>query len=161
MASRCTRVTPRRSISPPWTGTVSARCTAGRSSPSARVSNWKRPPLPVKPLGTSGEALAEDHLRGLGYAIVGRDVRTPLGQLDLVAKDGSTLVFVEVKTRAGHGFGLPQESVDARKIRKLRQLALYYLKIRPYRGPIRFDVVGLTVTDGRLVRVDHIKNAID
>ena len=117
--------------------------------------------MPVKPLGTSGEALAEDHLRGLGYEIVGRDVRTPLGQLDLVAKDGSTLVFVEVKTRAGHAFGLPQESVDARKIRKLRQLALYYLKIRPYRGPVRFDVIGLTVADGRLVRVDHIKNAID
>src|SRR5438093_529644 len=87
--------------------------------------------------------------------------RTPLGQLDLVAADGATLVFVEVKTRAGHGFGLPQESVDGRKIRKLRQLALYYLKMRPYRGPVRFDVVGLTVTNGRLTRVDHIKNAID
>jgi putative endonuclease len=45
---------------------------------------------------------------------------TPLGQLDLVAMDGKTLVFVEVKTRAGHGFGLPQEAVDAKKIRKLR-----------------------------------------
>ena len=100
-------------------------------------------------------------MRGLGYEIVGRDVRTPIGQLDLVAKDGATLVFVEVKTRAGHGFGLPQEAVDARKIRKLRQLALYYLKIRPHRGPVRFDVVGLTVADGRLIRVDHIKNAID
>ena len=117
--------------------------------------------MPVNPLGISGEALAEDHLRGLGYEIVGRDVRTPLGQLDLVAMDGATLVFVEVKTRAGHGFGLPQESVDARKIRKLRQIALYYLKMRPHRGAVRFDVVGLTVSDGRLVRVDHIKNAID
>jgi putative endonuclease len=117
--------------------------------------------LPVNPLGVSGEALAEDHLRGLGYQIVERDVRTPLGQLDLVAMDGKTLVFVEVKTRAGHGYGLPQESVDARKIRKLRQLGLYYLKIRPHRGSVRFDVVGLTVADGRLVRVDHIKNAID
>jgi putative endonuclease len=117
--------------------------------------------VPVKPLGTSGEALAEDYLRGLGYEIVARDVRTTLGQLDLVARDSRTLVFVEVKTRAGHGYGLPQESVDGRKIRKLRQLALYYLKIRPFRGPIRFDVVGLTVSDGRLVRVDHIKNAID
>jgi len=117
--------------------------------------------LPVNPLGVSGEALAEDHLRGLGYQIIERDVRTPLGQLDLVATDGSTLVFVEVKTRGGHSFGLPQESVDARKIRKLRQLALYYLKIRPHRGSVRFDVVGLTVRDGRLVRVDHIKNAID
>ena len=112
-------------------------------------------------LGASGEALAEDHLRDLGYAIVARDVRTPIGQLDLVARDGNTLVFVEVKTRAGHGFGLPQESVDARKIRKLRQLALYYLKQTPHRGPVRFDVLGLTVRQGKLLRVDHIKNAID
>lgn len=77
-----------------------------------------------------------------------------------MARDGRTLVFVEVKTRAGHGFGLPQESVDARKIRKLRQLALYYLKMRPHRGPVRFDVVGLTISNGRLERLDHIKNAI-
>jgi putative endonuclease len=112
-------------------------------------------------LGASGEALAEDHLRGLGYRIVGRDVRTPLGQLDLVVQDGDTLVFVEVKTRAGHGFGLPQEAVDARKIRKLRQLALYYLKLTPHKGPVRFDVVGLTVRAGRLLRVDHIRNAIE
>ena len=117
--------------------------------------------MPVNPLGISGEALAEDHLRGLGYDVVARDVRTPLGQLDLVARDGSTLVFVEVKTRAGHGFGLPQEAVDARKIRKLRQLGLYYLKIRPHRGPIRFDVVGVTMANGRVARLDHIKNAID
>jgi putative endonuclease len=117
--------------------------------------------LPVNPLGLSGEALAEDHLRGLGYEIVDRDIRTPLGQLDMVAMDGTTLVFVEVKTRAGHGYGLPQEAVDGRKIRKLRQLGLYYLKVRPHRGNVRFDVVGLTVTEGRLLRVDHIKNAID
>jgi putative endonuclease len=78
-----------------------------------------------------------------------------------VARDGQTLVFVEVKTRAGHGFGLPQESVDARKIRKLRQLALYYLKMRPHRGPVRFDVIGLTMRDGQLSRVDHVRNAID
>lgn len=113
------------------------------------------------PLGLSGESLAADHLREAGYAIVATDVRTPLGQLDLVALDGKTLVFVEVKTRAGHGFGLPQESVDARKIRKLRQLGLYYLKMRPHRGPVRFDVVGLTVSQGRISRIDHIKNAID
>lgn len=90
-----------------------------------------------------------------------RDVRTPIGQLDLVAMDGRTLVFVEVKTRAGHRFGLPQEAVDGRKIRKLRQLGLYYLKMRRHRGPVRFDVVGLTVAQGRLTHVDHIKNAID
>ncbi|MDQ6710569.1 MAG: YraN family protein [Candidatus Dormibacteraeota bacterium] len=112
-------------------------------------------------LGLSGEALAEDHLRSLGYEIVARDVRTPIGQLDLIARDAKTLVFVEVKTRAGAGYGLPQEAVDAKKIRKLRHLALYYLKQAPYRGPVRFDVVGLIVRNGKLLRVDHIKNAID
>jgi putative endonuclease len=104
--------------------------------------------------------LAEDHLRGLGYDIVGSDVKTPIGQLDLVARDGDTLVFVEVKTRAGTGFGLPQEAVDPRKIRKLQQLALAYLQRSPHRGPIRFDVVGIVVKGGRPVRLDHIKNAI-
>ena len=118
------------------------------------------PAQPMVPsLGTSGEALAEDHLLGLGYRIVGRDVRTPLGQLDLVAMDGATLVFVEVKTRAGTRFGLPQE--DRRKIRKLRQLATYYLARHPYRGTVRFDVVGLIVEGGRLRSVEHVKNAID
>lgn len=112
-------------------------------------------------LGLSGEALAADHLRGLGYRIVARDLRTPIGQLDVIAGDGPTLVFVEVKTRSGHSFGLPQESVDARKIRKLRQLALYYLSRFPHRGPVRFDVIGLTVQAGKVVRLDHIKNAID
>lgn len=85
----------------------------------------------------------------------------PLGQLDLVAQDGRTLVFVEVKTRAGTGFGLPQEAVGRHKIRKLRQLAQLYLKRRPYSGPLRFDVVGIIVSDGRVQRIDHIKNAID
>jgi putative endonuclease len=139
----------------------SVRSTDGPSSRSGPAQNWRQPLTPVNPLGLSGEALAVDHLRSLGYEIVAADVRTPLGQLDLVARDGTTLVFVEVKTRSGHGFGLPQESVDRRKIRKLRQLALYYLKMRPHRGPVRFDIIGLTMRDGRPLRLDHIRNAID
>ena len=51
--------------------------------------------------------------------------------------------------------------MDAKKIRKLRQLALYYLSKFPHRGPVRFDVIGLTVQGGKVVRLDHIKNAID
>jgi putative endonuclease len=113
------------------------------------------------PLGISGEELAADHLRSLGYSIVGRDVRTPIGQLDVVARDGPTLVFVEVKTRAGTGFGLPEEAVDGRKARKLRQLALSYLKRHPHSGPLRFDVVGIVMDGGRVSRLAHIKNALD
>jgi putative endonuclease len=98
---------------------------------------------------------------GLGYRILERDLRLPLGQLDLVAMDGRTLVFVEVKTRAGTGFGLPQEAVGRDKIRKLRQLAQLYLKRRRYSGQLRFDVVGIIVSHGQVQRIDHIKNAID
>lgn len=122
-------------------------------------------PPPSKPvaraLGLSGEALAADHLRSLGYRIVGMDVRTPLGQLDLVAQDAGVLVFVEVKARAGTGYGLPQEAVGRQKIRKLQQLAASYLQRHPHQGAVRFDVVGLVVKDGRVVRLDHIRNAID
>lgn len=113
------------------------------------------------PLGISGEELAADHLLGLGYRILGRDVKTPLGQLDLVARDGRTLVFVEVKTRAGTGFGLPEEAVGANKARKLRQLALYYLKRHPHAGPLRFDVVGIVMAGGRVLRLTHVRNALD
>ena len=67
--------------------------------------------MPVSPLGTEGEALAAEHLEGLGYRVLERDLKLPLGQIDLVALDGETLVFVEVKTRAGTSFGLPQEAV--------------------------------------------------
>jgi putative endonuclease len=116
--------------------------------------------MPPRLLGTDGEAQAEAHLRGLGYRIVARDLKLPLGQLDLVAMDGPTLVFVEVKTRAGLGFGLPQESVGAHKIRKLQQLAQSYLQRWPHRGPMRFDVIGLVVRDGEIQRLDHIRNAI-
>ncbi len=111
-------------------------------------------------LGLAGENVAEDHLRGLGYAIVARDVSTRLGQLDLIARDGASLVFVEVKTRAGTQFGLPQEAVGPRKIRKLRQLASAYLTRHPHPGPVRFDVIGLTIERGGLTRLDHVKNAI-
>ncbi|HYM50137.1 MAG TPA: YraN family protein [Candidatus Limnocylindrales bacterium] len=118
-------------------------------------------PKDGRALGVSGEALAAEHLRGLGYRILGTDVRTPLGQLDLIAQDGDTLVFVEVKARGGVAFGLPQEGVGAHKIRKLQQLARYVLQRHPHPGPVRFDVIGLVVRGGRVLRLDHIKNAID
>ena len=116
--------------------------------------------MPPRLLGTDGEALAAEHLEQLGYRIVARDCKLPLGQLDLVALDGQTLVFVEVKTRAGVGFGLPQEAVGVQKIRKLQQLAQSYLQRWPHRGPVRFDVIGLVLRNGHVERLDHIRNAI-
>jgi putative endonuclease len=97
----------------------------------------------------------------LGYRVLDRDLKLPLGQLDLVALDGETLVFVEVKTRSGKAFGLPQESVGWQKARKLRQLALSYLQRRRHSGPVRFDVVAIILRPGHPPQIDHIKNAIE
>ncbi len=111
-------------------------------------------------LGERGERLAEDFLRGLGYRIVARNVRSPLGQVDLVARDRGTLVLVEVKTRAGAGFGLPAEGVGAWKRRKLRQLALAYARRVRHRGAYRIDVISVLAPPGGPPKIEHLKGAV-
>ncbi len=111
-------------------------------------------------LGAEGELLAKDFLRQLGYRIVAADHRSALGQVDLIARHGGTLVFVEVKTRAGTGFGAPAEGVGPWKRRKLMQLAAAYARRVRHRGPYRVDVVSITALPGAAPRIEHIKNAI-
>jgi len=94
--------------------------------------------------------------------LLARDWRCRLGQIDLVALDGDTVVVVEVKARRGLAFGLPQEAVDARKRHKLRLLAEAYLAATGRRGqPVRIDVMAILV-DARLrvVRCEHIRAAV-
>ncbi len=107
-------------------------------------------------LGLRGEARAERFLRKKGFKILERNFRCPLGEIDIVAMDGKTLVFVEVKTRSTNRFGTPAEAVDARKRARLRRLALYYIKGH-YRTepPIRFDIIGIS-PEGE---VEHLKGA--
>jgi putative endonuclease len=89
-----------------------------------------------------GEALAALILRLKGYRIEARNWRCPLGELDVVAWDRDTLVFVEVKTRSGSTAGSPEEAVDPRKQARLVQLAQAYLAhVRGPAPPCRFDVV--------------------
>src|ERR1051325_8504580 len=105
--------------------------------------SWRRP----KSLGYLGERAAEKFLRRCGYKIVARGSRLPGGELDLVAVDGRTVVFVEVKTRSSQQFGPPQEAVDENKQRRLTRAALSYLKrhgLLEYRS--RFDVVAVDWT---------------
>lgn len=112
-------------------------------------------------LGAHGEALARRHLESLGYEIVEQNVRLPGGELDIVARDGSTLVFVEVRSRRTGSFGTPTESVDWRKRRRLAALAERYLHSRRLgEVPCRFDVVGITWSAGEdSPRVDHVPGA--
>jgi putative endonuclease len=122
-------------------------------------------------LGLLGEELADGHFRRLGFTIVGRNVRTRRGEIDLIAFDGGTLVFAEVKTRRAAGSGdhvrpdqEPLSGLRHRQRARLRRLAVAWLsdedRIRPTARAIRFDAVGVTVDgNGRLVRLDHLEGA--
>ncbi len=101
-------------------------------------------------LGKSGEDLACRELERRGYAIVARRYRRRGGELDIVARDGKTTVFVEVKTRQGDRFGAGVEAVHGLKRRRMMQLALdYIMRHRLADSPCRFDVVSIQVDDGR------------
>jgi putative endonuclease len=110
-------------------------------------------------LQQAGEQAAARHLERRGFRILARNWRIRMGELDLVAEEGSVLVFVEVKTRRSAGFVDPAAGVDFRKRCRLRRLAEAYLAIeRPAAGPCRFDVVSV-VLDRRHPTVQHISNA--
>ena len=106
-----------------------------------------------------GEGIAAAWLRLKGYRIEARNWRCPQGELDLVARDGDTLVFVEVKTRTSASAGAPEEAVDRRKQARLVRLAQAYLaRLGGEPPPCRFDVVAV-VGSRLLPRVRHLRAA--
>ncbi|MBX7166761.1 MAG: YraN family protein [Pirellulales bacterium] len=112
------------------------------------------------PLGRRGERAAARYLRRLGYKIVAQGDRSRPGELDLVAVDGRTVVFVEVKTRSSHRRGHPAEAVGPEKQRRLARLALVYLKAHGLLAcAARFDVVAVTWPAGRRPSIEHFRNA--
>jgi len=112
-------------------------------------------------LGQRGEAIAAGFLRLRGYRILARNYRSPAGELDLVARQGDTVVFVEVKTRRTRTFGPPELAVDRHKQRTLTRVAQHYLLQHRLHGvSCRFDVVTVDM-GGVLPRVHHIPGAFD
>lgn len=94
--------------------------------------------------GGQGERLAEQFLLKKGLSLVERSYRCKIGQIDLVMRDGETLVFIEVKNRSTSAFGAPEEAVDGRKQRKLARLAQAFLQHRRVGDvPVRFDVIAI------------------
>lgn len=103
-------------------------------------------------LGRRGEDLAARHLRKHGYRVICRNYRTRRGEIDIVAMDGDTVVFVEVRTRSGPECGTPEESVTARKAAHLQKAAQVYLSRHGLENsPARFDFVGVDLSSGRPV----------
>lgn len=119
-------------------------------------------PDPRHRFGQASEQLAERFLRAKGYRILERNLRTSLGELDLVADDDGVLVFVEVKARATAAFGGAVLAVDRRKRAKLVRLASQYLARRHWTEKLcRFDVVLVQGPSTDKDRIEHLQNAFD
>ncbi|MGZ6803951.1 MAG: YraN family protein [Nocardioidaceae bacterium] len=109
-------------------------------------------------LGADGETAAARHLVGGGMILLDRNWRCELGELDLVLREGRTLVVCEVKTRSSLRFGSPLEAVDERKAARLRRLAARWLRdhgVRP--DDVRIDLVGVLMPHGAPAEIDHVR----
>lgn len=120
------------------------------------------PTSPTLELGRWGEQLAAEHLQADGLEVLARNWRCAAGELDIVAREpDGTVVFVEVKTRAGTGFGVPAEAVGWAKARKLRTLACRWLLENrpPGATELRFDVIGIVRRRGHAPELSHLREA--
>jgi putative endonuclease len=112
-------------------------------------------------LGKFGEVLALKKIKLLGYKNIIRNYRCPLGEVDLIAKDGDTLAFIEIKTRKGKSIGYAKEAVNAKKRRQLSKVALAYMKSNDCWGvKARFDVVAISIERDK-PQIEVIKNAFE
>ena len=112
-------------------------------------------------LGKLGEDLALKEVKRLGYKQITRNYRCHLGEIDLIAKDGNTLVFLEIKTRKGRSIGYAKEAVDFRKMRQISKVALAYMKSNSCLDTkARFDVVAVSLGGGK-PEIELIKNAFE
>jgi putative endonuclease len=114
-------------------------------------------------LGRLGEQLAAEHLIRRGFRILERNYRTRWGELDIVAFDGRTLAFCEVKARRAQADRTPFESVHPRKRRQIRRMAASWLSQRldrPTARVVRFDAIGVTFDrGGRVLSLEHLEGA--
>lgn len=111
--------------------------------------------------GRKSESIAADRLKKQGYSILELNYRTKLGEIDIIAKDKDTIVFIEVKARKSNSFGNPKFAVTYKKQKKISMVALYYLKsTKQSNSKARFDVVSIIFGKGSL-GLEIIKNAFE
>jgi putative endonuclease len=112
-------------------------------------------------LGIEGEAAALRLLRRRGYRVLDQNVRCALGEIDLIAEQAGTVVFIEVKARTRTQFGAPFDAISAHKQRRLARLATWYLARRRWLDrPCRFDAVAVMVdADGRVHAIELLRDA--
>ena len=113
-----------------------------------------------KKIGQLGEDIAARYLEKQGYIILERNFRLRSGEVDIIARDGDSLVFLEIKTRCSTRFGTPFEAVDPRKQQQIAKVALAYLAGLEEELPVRFDVAAV-LFDKKTARVELMKNAFE
>ena len=113
--------------------------------------------IKTKDYGDIGEALAEKILIDKGYTIVDKNFRSKFGEIDIVAKSGDELVFVEVKTRRSKRYGKPEEAVTAGKLNKIKRTIDYYLLINKVRTKYRIEVVAIQINNNEVTSVKVIR----
>jgi len=113
------------------------------------AANPKKPKAARQGLGRTGERLAAEELSRRGYHILEQNFRCTHGEIDLVAEDAYDLIFIEVKTRRGNAYGLPEEAVTPRKQQKIVQVASYYLDLHACsERSWRIDIVAVQLSKG-------------
>lgn len=110
-------------------------------------------------LGRKGEAIAKAHLEAAGYEILDENWTFGKAEVDLIAYKDQTIIFTEVKTRTGTGFGQPEDFVDNRKQKLLAQAADEYIYLMNHQGDARFDIIAILFTPQNTYTLKHIKDA--
>lgn len=120
-----------------------------------------RTPTHNQTLGAQGEMLAAAFLEKQGFIVLERNWRNRYGELDLVVRDRSALVAVEVKTRTGGGYGSPLSAITARKAARIKRLLLDWARDRGAHAPqLRVDAVGITLASNDAPRIEHLRGLL-
>lgn len=114
----------------------------------------------VNPTAILGENAACDHLRKKGYEIIERNFRKKYCEIDVIARKGGVLVFIEVKTRSNSNFGTPFEAISKGKLQKIISAAKYYKYVLHPDSPddLRIDAIGVLVRNGKIESIEHLVN---
>ncbi|MES2809836.1 MAG: YraN family protein [Bacteroidota bacterium] len=110
-------------------------------------------------LGRHGEALAKAHLEAAGYEILDQNWCHQKAEIDLIAYKDKVIIFAEVKTRTGNGFGQPEDFVDKRKQNLLAKAANEYVYLMNHQGEVRFDIIAILLKNDTNYKINHIEDA--
>jgi putative endonuclease len=111
--------------------------------------------------GRLGEEIARKHLEQKGYKIIEQNYKTKYGEIDLIARKGKELIFVEVRTKKGENYGLPEDTINKKKLKKIWLNTKAYMAIKKWRGLSRIDAICVVLKeDNSIKRLDHYENVV-